>query len=72
MGLGWSPEVQGRQGGEVELDCSLPPPGRAGSSSPHVVEWVRRGFDIPILIKFGAYAPRVHPKYEGKPVLKEG
>ncbi|KAG7272767.1 hypothetical protein CRUP_015409 [Coryphaenoides rupestris] len=52
MGLGWSPEVQGRQGGEVELDCSLPPPGpsRAGSASPHVVEWVRRGFDIPILI----------------------
>ncbi|TMS08444.1 Protein turtle-like protein A [Larimichthys crocea] len=35
-------------------------------SSLHVVEWVRQGLDIPILIKFGSYAPRVHPQYEGR------
>uniref|UniRef100_A0A3Q3WTR4 Ig-like domain-containing protein n=1 Tax=Mola mola TaxID=94237 RepID=A0A3Q3WTR4_MOLML len=32
----------------------------------HVVEWVRLGFSVPILIKFGVYAPRVHPNYKGR------
>ncbi|XP_037547995.1 protein turtle homolog A, partial [Nematolebias whitei] len=36
------------------------------SASPHVVEWIRQGLDVPVLIKFGSYAPRVHPSYEGR------
>ncbi|XP_075312629.1 protein turtle homolog A, partial [Odontesthes bonariensis] len=36
------------------------------TASLHVVEWIRQGFDIPVLIKFGSYAPRVHPHYEGR------
>uniref|UniRef100_A0A673CB36 Immunoglobulin superfamily, member 9a n=1 Tax=Sphaeramia orbicularis TaxID=375764 RepID=A0A673CB36_9TELE len=60
-------EVRGKAGGVVELECRFPPSDPAVSStSPHVVEWVRQGLDIPVLIKFGSYAPRVHPKYEGK------
>uniref|UniRef100_A0AAR2K438 Immunoglobulin superfamily, member 9a n=1 Tax=Pygocentrus nattereri TaxID=42514 RepID=A0AAR2K438_PYGNA len=44
-----------------------------GSSAPlHVVEWVRQGYDIPVLIKFGSYAPRVHPSYEGRVSLSGG
>ncbi len=62
------PEVRGKAGGVVELECSFSPsePAAVSSASPHVVEWVRRGLDIPILIKFGAYMPRVHPQYEGE------
>ncbi|XP_068609347.1 protein turtle homolog A-like [Brachionichthys hirsutus] len=50
------------------MECSFPPPGPAAESSAslHVVEWVRQGIDIPVLIKFGSYAPRVHPHYEGR------
>lgn len=60
-------EVRGKAGGVVELECRFPPSDPAVSSaSPHVVEWVRQGLDIPVLIKFGSYAPRVHPKYEGR------
>lgn len=62
--------VQARQGGSVELNCNLAPTSKEVSTPKlfplHVVEWVRLGFDIPILIKFGVYAPRVHPKYRGK------
>uniref|UniRef100_A0A8C1N1W3 Immunoglobulin superfamily, member 9b n=1 Tax=Cyprinus carpio TaxID=7962 RepID=A0A8C1N1W3_CYPCA len=32
----------------------------------HVVEWVRLGYNVPILIKFGNYTPRVHPNYRGE------
>ncbi|KAL7846946.1 hypothetical protein SRHO_G00219260 [Serrasalmus rhombeus] len=57
------PTVWGKQGGSALLKCSLAP--AEGSSAPlHVVEWVRQGYDIPVLIKFGSYAPRVHPNYE--------
>ncbi|CAJ1071293.1 protein turtle homolog A [Xyrichtys novacula] len=66
---GGRPEVQGKSGGVVELECSFPPSGPAAVSpaSLHVVEWVRQGLDIPVLIKFGSYVPpRVHPKYEGR------
>uniref|UniRef100_A0A668A8Q9 Immunoglobulin superfamily, member 9a n=1 Tax=Myripristis murdjan TaxID=586833 RepID=A0A668A8Q9_9TELE len=53
-------------GGVVELECNFPPPGPAVAAPLHVVEWVRQGVDIPVLIKFGVYDPRVHPKYEGR------
>ncbi|KAK1800674.1 hypothetical protein P4O66_005879 [Electrophorus voltai] len=32
----------------------------------YVVEWVRQGYDTPVLIKFGTYVPRIHPHYEGR------
>lgn len=65
---GVNPEVLGKVGGVVELECSFTPSGPATvpSASLHVVEWVRKGLDIPVLIKFGSYAPRLHPQYEGK------
>uniref|UniRef100_A0A3Q3GDV9 Immunoglobulin superfamily, member 9a n=1 Tax=Kryptolebias marmoratus TaxID=37003 RepID=A0A3Q3GDV9_KRYMA len=61
-------EVRGRVGGSVELDCRFLPSEAAAvpSASQHVVEWIRQGFDVPVLIKFGSYAPRVHPNYEGR------
>ncbi|KAJ4926433.1 hypothetical protein JOQ06_008607, partial [Pogonophryne albipinna] len=64
---GVNPEVLGKVGGVVELECSFIPSGPATvpSASLHVVEWVRKGLDIPVLIKFGSYAPRLHPQYEG-------
>ncbi|XP_042365632.1 protein turtle homolog A [Plectropomus leopardus] len=68
---GARPEVRGKVGGVVELECSFPPsePPAASSVSLHVVEWVRQGQDIPVLIKFGSYAPRLHPNYEGRASL---
>ncbi|XP_078017988.1 protein turtle homolog A isoform X1 [Epinephelus lanceolatus] len=65
---GARPEVRGKVGGVVELECSFPPsePPAASLASLRVVEWVRRGLDIPVLIKFGSYAPRLHPQYEGR------
>ncbi|XP_051269409.1 protein turtle homolog A isoform X2 [Dicentrarchus labrax] len=65
---GTRPEVRGKVGGVVELECSFPlsDPAAVSSASLHVVEWVRQGLDIPLLIKFGSYAPRIHPQYEGR------
>lgn len=65
---GVRPEVRGKVGDVVELECSFPPsdPAAVSSASLHVVEWVRQGLDIPVLIKFGSYVPRVHPQYEGE------
>ncbi|XP_051950872.1 LOW QUALITY PROTEIN: uncharacterized protein LOC127621347 [Xyrauchen texanus] len=68
--------VQGRVGGFAELGCSLTPPSE-GTTSPnlfplHVVEWVRLGYNVPILIKFGGYTPRVHPNYRGRVSLSRG
>ncbi|XP_050928747.1 LOW QUALITY PROTEIN: protein turtle homolog A [Lates calcarifer] len=65
---GVRPEVRGKVGDVVELECSFPPsdPAAVSSASLHVVEWVRQGLDIPVLIKFGSYVPRVHPQYEGR------
>ncbi|XP_070845555.1 protein turtle homolog A [Chaetodon trifascialis] len=62
---GLRPEVRGKVGGVVELECSFPTSVPAAVSL-HVVEWVRQGLDIPVLIKFGSHAPRVHPQYEGR------
>ncbi|XP_068430302.1 protein turtle homolog A [Clinocottus analis] len=64
-------EVRGKVGGAAELECSFPTsePSSVTSASLHVVEWVRRGLDIPVLIKFGSYAPRLHPQYEGRASL---
>lgn len=61
-------EVRGKVGGWVDLECSFPPAGRRSGSSAtqHVVEWVRQGVDIPVLMKFGSYTPRVHPGFEGE------
>uniref|UniRef100_A0A4W5LR74 Immunoglobulin superfamily, member 9a n=1 Tax=Hucho hucho TaxID=62062 RepID=A0A4W5LR74_9TELE len=63
---GQKPEVRAKVGGVVEMACRLPLPYTGASVPLHVVEWVRQGFDIPVLIKFGVYAPRVHPNYEGR------
>lgn len=61
-------EVRRRAGAHVELECVFPSNSRMDvtSASLHVVEWVRQGLDVPVLIKFGSYPPRVHPEYEGK------
>lgn len=62
--------VHAREGGSAELSCSLNPTSKEGASPNlfplHVVEWVRLGYNVPVLIKFGVYAPRVHPNYKGK------
>ncbi|XP_073675992.1 uncharacterized protein igsf9b [Garra rufa] len=68
--------VRGRVGGFAELGCSLTPPSE-GATTPnlfplHVVEWVRLGYNVPILIKFGGYTPRVHPNYRGRVSLSRG
>ncbi|KAM9437708.1 protein turtle homolog B-like [Salvelinus alpinus] len=63
---GQKPEVHAKEGGVVEMECRLPPTDTGASVSLHVVEWVRQGVQIPVLIKFGVYAPRVHPNYEGR------
>ena len=65
-----APVVRARVGGSAELSCSLTPPSQ-GATTPnllplHVVEWVRLGYNVPILIKFGVYTPRVHPNYKGE------
>ncbi|XP_029115459.1 uncharacterized protein igsf9b [Scleropages formosus] len=72
---GADPMVRARAGGVAELGCSLDPPpsGPASRLFPlHVVEWVRLGYSVPILIKFGVYTPRVHPDYRGRVSLSRG
>ncbi|XP_048845402.1 uncharacterized protein igsf9b isoform X1 [Brienomyrus brachyistius] len=68
--------VHGRLGGAAELGCSLAPPSASGPAQHlfplHVVEWVRLGYNVPILIKFGEYTPRVHPDYKGRVALNRG
>uniref|UniRef100_A0A8C5G1V3 Immunoglobulin superfamily member 9 n=1 Tax=Gouania willdenowi TaxID=441366 RepID=A0A8C5G1V3_GOUWI len=59
-------EVLAKAGDSVELPCSRDD---ASFTSPHVVEWIQQGLDVPVLIKFGSYAPRVHPRYEGRASL---
>ncbi|XP_054896299.1 protein turtle homolog A isoform X2 [Poeciliopsis prolifica] len=68
---GGKSEVRGKAGGWVELECSFPPAGRRSGSSAtqQVVEWVRQGVEIPVLIKFGSYTPRIHPGFEGRASL---
>ncbi|KAI9521814.1 hypothetical protein NQZ68_003969, partial [Dissostichus eleginoides] len=61
--------VPAREGASAELSCNLSPPSKEFTTPNlfplHVVEWVRLGYNVPILIKFGVYAPRVHPNYKG-------
>ncbi|XP_041855963.1 LOW QUALITY PROTEIN: protein turtle homolog A [Melanotaenia boesemani] len=68
--------VRAREGGSAELGCSLTPPSKEATTPNlfplHVVEWVRLGYNVPILIKFGVYAPRVHPNYKGRVSLTRG
>uniref|UniRef100_A0A667XVW3 Immunoglobulin superfamily, member 9b n=1 Tax=Myripristis murdjan TaxID=586833 RepID=A0A667XVW3_9TELE len=68
--------VRARVGSSAELGCNLTPSAK-GATTPnlfplHVVEWVRLGYSVPILIKFGVYAPRVHPNYKGRVSLTRG
>lgn len=62
--------VRAREGGSANLGCSLTPTSSEATTPNlfplHVVEWVRLGYNVPIVIKFGVYAPRVHPNYKGK------
>ena len=73
--------MRARVGRAAELGCDLTPstpdaaaaPGAAPDPFPlHVVEWVRLGYNVPVLIKFGVYAPRVHPNYKGKTPEHDG
>ncbi|XP_070759948.1 protein turtle homolog A [Enoplosus armatus] len=68
--------VRAREGGSAELGCSLAPTSKEATTPNlfplHVVEWVRLGFNVPVLIKFGVYAPRVHPNYKGRVSLTRG
>lgn len=68
--------VQARVGGSAELGCNLDPTSIRETTPNlfplHVVEWVRLGYNVPILIKFGVYAPRVHPNYKGRVSLSQG
>ncbi|KAL4609253.1 hypothetical protein GN956_G23447 [Arapaima gigas] len=69
------PEVRARLGGVAELECGalLPfDPAPAGPAPPLVVEWLRKGYSIPVLIQFGVHAPRAHPDYEGRVSLTQG
>ncbi|XP_034068422.1 protein turtle homolog A isoform X2 [Gymnodraco acuticeps] len=68
--------VPAREGASAELSCNLSPPSKEFTTPNlfplHVVEWVRLGYNVPILIKFGVYAPRVHPNYKGRVSLTRG
>ncbi|KAL7392207.1 hypothetical protein ABVT39_021130 [Epinephelus coioides] len=68
--------VRAREGGSAELSCNLTPTSKEATTPNlfplHVVEWVRLGYNVPILIKFGVYAPRVHPNYKGRVSLTRG
>ncbi|XP_013867513.1 uncharacterized protein igsf9b isoform X2 [Austrofundulus limnaeus] len=68
--------VRARVGGSAELSCSLTPTSKEATTPNlfplHVVEWVRLGYNVPILIKFGVYTPRVHPNYKGRVSLTRG
>ncbi|XP_048115290.1 protein turtle homolog A, partial [Alosa alosa] len=66
LARGAEPSVRAKEGSGAVLRCSVAGADVGTASPRHVVEWVREDFDIPILIKFGAYAPRVHPDYEGR------
>ncbi|XP_034398526.1 protein turtle homolog A [Cyclopterus lumpus] len=68
--------VRAREGGSAELSCNVTPTSQEATTPNlfplHVVEWVRLGYNVPILIKFGVYAPRVHPNYKGRVSLTSG
>nr|XP_029133008.1 protein turtle homolog A-like [Labrus bergylta] len=68
--------VRSREGGSAELGCDLTTTAKEATTPNlfplHVVEWVRLGYNVPVLIKFGVYAPRVHPNYKGRVSLTRG
>nr|XP_015200956.1 PREDICTED: protein turtle homolog A-like isoform X1 [Lepisosteus oculatus] len=74
--LGADSVVRSRVGGSAVLGCSLSPPATDNTTPRlfplHVVEWVRLGYAVPVLIKFGVYSPRVHPNYRGRVSLERG
>ncbi|KAM3611832.1 uncharacterized protein V6R79_024658 [Siganus canaliculatus] len=76
VSLGEASLVRAREGGSAELSCNLAPTSKDATTPNlfplHVVEWVRLGFNVPVLIKFGVYAPRVHPNYKGRVSLTRG
>uniref|UniRef100_A0A3P8WJ90 Protein turtle homolog A-like n=1 Tax=Cynoglossus semilaevis TaxID=244447 RepID=A0A3P8WJ90_CYNSE len=64
--------VRAKEGGSVELGCSLPPDTKE-NSTPNLfplVEWVRQDYDVPILINLRLYL-RVHPNYKGRVSLTQ-
>ncbi|XP_073686216.1 protein turtle homolog A isoform X2 [Garra rufa] len=64
--------VRAKKGDSAVLTCSLPGLDEGSSARQHVIEWVRQGYDIPILIQFGVHDPRVHPNYDGRVSLIRG
>uniref|UniRef100_A0AAX7UU36 Immunoglobulin superfamily, member 9b n=1 Tax=Astatotilapia calliptera TaxID=8154 RepID=A0AAX7UU36_ASTCA len=70
------PSTSYHKGSSAELSCSLAPTSSEATTPSlfplHVVEWVRLGYSVPVLIKFGVYAPRVHPNYKGRVSLTRG
>ncbi|XP_059394669.1 protein turtle homolog A-like isoform X2 [Carassius carassius] len=65
-------QVHAKKGDTAVLTCSLPALDEGRSAPQHVIEWVRQGYDIPILIQFGVHDPRVHPNYDGRVSLIRG
>ncbi|XP_043106664.1 protein turtle homolog A isoform X2 [Puntigrus tetrazona] len=65
-------QVRAKKGDTAVLTCSLPALDEGSSAPQHVIEWVRQGYDIPILIQFGVHDPRVHPSYDGRVSLIRG
>ncbi|MGH0183926.1 UNVERIFIED_CONTAM: hypothetical protein FKN15_013237 [Acipenser sinensis] len=61
--------VRSRVGGSAVLGCNLTPPSAPPPFPLHVIEWVRLGWAVPVFIKFGLYSPRVHPNYQGPPII---
>ncbi|RXN19918.1 turtle -like protein [Labeo rohita] len=64
--------IRAKKGDSAVLTCSLPALDDGSSARQHVIEWVRQGYDIPILIQFGVHDPRVHPNYDGRVSLIRG
>ncbi|XP_067254183.1 protein turtle homolog A isoform X2 [Chanodichthys erythropterus] len=64
--------VRAKKGDTAVLTCSLPSPDKGSTAPQHVVEWVRQGYDIPILMHFGVNNLRVHPNYDGRVSLIRG
>lgn len=60
--------IRAKKGDSAVLTCSLPALDDGSSARQHVIEWVRQGYDIPILIQFGVHDPRVHPNYDGETI----
>uniref|UniRef100_A0A4W4FJN6 Immunoglobulin superfamily, member 9a n=1 Tax=Electrophorus electricus TaxID=8005 RepID=A0A4W4FJN6_ELEEL len=58
--------VHRKQGSSALLKCNVALPSEGPTATLYVVEWVRQGYDTPVLIKFGTYVPRIHPHYEDR------